>query len=161
MRSTRALRPARRSTPGATPPARAPHSVVALVGSVDLRAVIAVDAGRLLGGDRRTALHVIEPGEDVDDLAARWMRLRCSTVPLRTVDAQPDPLGHGLALAEAVVEAVTPADPEAGVTVVLARLQFARRWHRWLHDQTAERIAAAIEPLPRVEVLWVPVPVPA
>jgi hypothetical protein len=139
------------------PVSAVPHSVVALVGSVDLRAVTAVDAGRLLGGDRLTALHVVEPGEDLDDLARRWMRLTCSNVPLRTVDAEST---SGDAVAAAVVDAVVPADPRAMTTVVLARMQFARRWHRWLHDRTGARIEAALEPLPQVRVLWVPVPVP-
>ncbi len=46
----------------AAPVSAAPHSVVALVGAVDRRAVTAVDVGRLLGGERLTALHVVEPG---------------------------------------------------------------------------------------------------
>ena len=134
-----------------------PHRVVALVGSVDLRAVTAIDAGQLLGGDRLTALHVVEPGEDVDDLARRWMRLRCSTVPLRTVDAASD---HD-SLARAVVEAVLPDDPRVVVTVVIGQLQFARRWHRWLHDRTGDRIATALDSLAQVRVLSVPIPVAA
>jgi hypothetical protein len=153
-------------TPSVSVPVR--HSVVALIGSIDLRAVLSVDAARLLGGDRVTALHVVEPGEDVDELARRWMRLRCSTVPFRTVDADiPADLASGTAamgstgdVARAVADAVVPDDPSAIVTLVLARLQFARRWHRWLHDQTAEHIAAAVEPLAQVRVLWVPVPMP-
>ena len=146
-----------RTSREAAPVSAAPHSVVALVGSVDLRAVTAVDAGRLLGGERLTALHVVEPGEDLDDLAHRWMCLSCSSVPLRTVDAE----GTGAdAVAAAVVDAVVPDDPRAVTTVVLARLQFARRWHRWLHDRTGAHIEAALEPLSQVRVLWVPVPVP-
>ncbi len=140
-----------RSSPGI------PHRVVALVGSVDRRAVTALDAGRLLGGDRLTALHVIEPGEDLDDLARRWMRLRCSTVPLRTIDAVAD---HD-AVVRAVVDAVVPADAGTVVTVVMGQLQFARRWHRWLHDGTGARIAAALDGRARVHVLSVPIPVAA
>ena len=137
--------------------AAVPHSVVALIGSIDLRAVTAIDAGRLLGGDRLTALHVVEPGEDLDDLARRWMRLRCSNVPLRTVDTAAEPE----ALVRTVVESVVPDDPNALVTVVMGQLQFARRWHRWLHDRTGDRIATALDSSDQVRVLSVPILVPA
>ena len=133
------------------------HRVVALIGSVDLRAVTAIDAGRLLGGDLLTALHVVEPGEDLDQLARRWMSLRCSAVPLRTVDASTGPD----ALVRTVVEAVVPDDPAAMVTVVMGQLQFACWWHRWLHDSTGDRIATALDRLARVRVLSVPIPVAA
>ncbi|MGZ4683277.1 MAG: hypothetical protein ACXWBN_07865 [Acidimicrobiales bacterium] len=153
VRTGTSIETGRSSRPAST----VPHSVVALVGSIDLRAVTAVDAGRLLGGDRLTALHVVESGEDLEDLARRWMRLTCSTVPLRTVDAAGNGGGD---VAAAVVDAVTPEDPQAVTTVVLAQLLFARRWHRWLHDRTAAQIAGALEPLAQVRVLRVPVPVP-
>ena len=139
-------------------PVQVSHSVVALVGAVDLRAIKAVDAGQLLAGDRLTALHVVEPGEDVDQLARRWSGLSCATVPLRTVDAAGP---RGVDLAAAIVEAVVPEDPQAVTTVVLARLQLSRRWHRWLHDRTAADIEAALEPVAQVRVLSVPVLVPA
>ena len=135
--------------------------MVALIGAIDLRAVVAVDAGRLLAGDRLTALHVIEPGEDVPGLAARWMQLRCSSVPLRTVEPLTDRGDSELAVAEAVIDAVTPADPTQAVTVVLAHLELATRRHRWLHRRTADRIAGAIEGRPDVELIRIPVPVEA
>jgi hypothetical protein len=138
---------------------RSTHSVVALVGRIDRRAVVAVEAGRLLGGDQLTALHVVEPGEDLDDLARRWMGLRCSSVPLATVDSVDATDVRCAGVADAVVEAVTAADPATVVTLVLSHLQHRRRWHRWLHDQTARQIASAVQPLPHVHVLWVPIPV--
>lgn len=131
---------------------------MALIGAVDLRAVTAVDAGRLLGGDRLTALHAIQPGEDVEDLGRRWMRLRCSEIPLRTVDVSAaDPAD----LVAGIVDAVVPAEPSEVVTVVMGRLQVGRSWQRWLHDRTGDRIADALGSRAQVRLLSVPVPVPA
>ena len=128
--------------------------VVALVGRVDLRAVTAVDLAQRLELGPVGALHVLEPGEDVEDLAARWMELRCSNVPLRTVDGE-------TSVAAGVVRALESdrRPPGDRVTVVVARLALSRRSARWLHDHTGDVIAAALAPLGGIEVACVDVPV--
>ena len=125
--------------------------VVALVGRIDRRAVTAVELAQRLELGSVGALHVIEAGEDVGELAARWMGLSCADVPLRTVDG-------AASVASGVVEALRGARPAGGrVTVVLARLELSGRVARWLHDGTGDAIAAALAPLDGVEVACAPV----
>ena len=126
--------------------------VVALVGRVDLRAVIAVDLAQRLELGPVGALHVLEPGEDVEDLAARWMDLRVSNVPLRTVDG-----ATSVAAGVARVVESERRSPGGRVTVVMARLDLSRST-RWLHDHTGDAIVAALAPLDGVEVACADVP---
>ena len=48
------------------------------------------------------------------------------------------------------------ADGRTQVSVLLPRLLHRRRWHRLLHDSTAERLAETLSALPNVNVTFVP-----
>ncbi len=48
------------------------------------------------------------------------------------------------------------ADGETEATVLLPRRDYTSFWHRWLHDRTADRMAAAVSDLPHANVTIVP-----
>jgi hypothetical protein len=48
------------------------------------------------------------------------------------------------------------ADGRTQVSVLIPRLLHRRRWHRLLHDSTAEHLASALSKLPHVNVTFVP-----
>ena len=128
------------------------HPVVALVGRIDLRAVSAVETACRLDAGPVRALHVIEPNEDIGDLAEQWMAQRCSDVPLHTVEVAGS-------VPQTVVDVLASnlRHPSARLTVVIGRLDLARPAARWLHDHTSDAIAQRLANLQRLEVTYVDV----
>jgi hypothetical protein len=130
-------------------------AVVVVVGELDKRAYVALRRGVELSDGRARAVHVSVSGEDVQAFALEWARTGGSlAVPLDIVES-PD------GLAPAIRAAIEPLlrDHAGTVTVVIGRLGLRRRWHRLLHDRSAEQIIEALGDLERVRIEPVDVPV--
>jgi hypothetical protein len=129
--------------------------VLVPIGELDRRAYAALYRAICIPGASVRALHVSMRGDDVHAFAIHWTRTGENfAVPLEIIET-----AHGVAAPiRAVVESCLRQ--HAGVvTVVIGRLRFSRRWHRLLHDHSAEQILAAIGDLDRVRVEFVDIPV--
>jgi hypothetical protein len=118
------------------------------VGPLDRRAYDALRHGVELASGPVRAVHVSPIGEDANAFAVEWTRTGMSfSVPLEIVEADVD-------CASLIRAAVEHAQLEhrGVVIVVIGRLRLTRRWHRWLHDQSAEQIIDALSGLDRVRV---------
>ena len=76
------------------------------------------------------------------ELEEEWSRLGLSRLPLDIIECPDRRLGR--ATLELVADAVADGDTEC--TVLLPRRTFATGWQRFLHDRTADKIAAGGEP---------------
>jgi hypothetical protein len=127
------------------------------VGDLDRRAVLALD--RAAGVPRACvrALHLCSDSAAAHAFALQWASAggRCVAVPLDIIESPPD---HWDDRFRAVVQAHSRESP-GHVTVVIGRLRLRRRWHRLLHDHSAERIRGALVGIPKVDVEFVDVPV--
>ena len=128
------------------------HVVIVLVDRLDLAAARALQYGRSLAPDDLRAVHF-----DLDNKATRrleedWSRLGLSRLPLDIIEC-PD-----RRLARATIELVTAAtdDKETECTVLLPRREFESVWAYFLHDRTADKIVASLEPVPNVIATIVP-----
>lgn len=128
------------------------HVVVVLIDRLDMAAARAIRYARTLTPDDLRAVHF-----DIDDKEARaleqeWSRLGLSRLPLDIIEC-PD-----RRLARAAIELVADAvyDDETECTVLLPRRGFASGWRRFLHDRTADRIAAVVGQVPHVSATIVP-----
>ena len=127
-------------------------AVLAAVGAFDRRAVLAVGQALAIPAVRRTAIHVVEDVITAAQLAVRWADVGVP-LPMEMVRA---PVG----VAEAV-RAAAVAERDRGATqvvVVVGRQVLRRRWHRALHDRTADAIAAALAPERQVLTVLVAAP---
>jgi hypothetical protein len=128
------------------------HVVVVLVDRLDMATVRAVQYARTLAPDDLRAVHF-----DIDTKAAReleeeWTRLGHGRVPLDIIECPDRRLGR--AAVELVADATADGDTEC--TVLLPRRAFARGWNRFLHDRTADKLAAVIGQVPHVSATIVP-----
>ena len=128
------------------------HVVIVLVDRLDLAVARALQYGRSLAPDDLRAVHF-----DLDNKATRrleedWSRLGLSRLPLDIIEC-PD-----RRLARATIELVTAAtdDKETECTVLLPRREFESVWAYFLHDRTADKIVASLEPVPNVIATIVP-----
>ena len=86
------------------------------------------------------------------ELEEEWSRLGLSRLPLDVVECPDRRLGR--ATLELVADAVADGDTEC--TVLLPRRSFATGWQRFLHDRTADKIAAVVSRVPHVSATIVP-----
>jgi amino acid transporter len=128
------------------------HVVLVFVDSLDLSAARAIQYARTLMPDELRAVHFDLDPVRTEDLADAWRRLGLSRLPLDLLEC-PDRRLSRAALA-VVAEAV--ADGETEATVLLPRREYRRIWHRFLHDRTADQMAAVLSDLPHANVTIVP-----
>ena len=128
------------------------HVVVVLVDRLDMATARAIQYARTLAPDDLRAVHF-----DIDTKVARaleseWSRLGLARLPLDIIEVPDRRLGR--AAVELVAEATLDGDTEC--TVLLPRRSYARVWERFLHDRTADKIAAVLGQVPHVSATIVP-----
>jgi amino acid transporter len=128
------------------------HVVIVLVDRLDMATARALQYARTLAPDDLRAVHF-----DIDTKAAReleteWSRIGLARLPLDIIECPDRRLGR--AAIELVADATLDGDTEC--TVLLPRRSYARVWERFLHDRTADKIAAVLGQVPHVSATIVP-----
>jgi hypothetical protein len=107
---------------------------------------------RTLRTDRTEAVHIAVDERRAERLLATWDDLRPAGIDLRVIDSPERKLDR--TAMEHVADLV--ADGRTQVSVLIPRLLHRRRWHRLLHDSTAEHLASSLSKLSHVNVTFVP-----
>ena len=128
------------------------HVAFVFVDGLDLATARAIQYGRTLSVDDLQAVHFVIDSTRAQRIQDRWVRLGLSRLPLQLVEC-PDRRVERAALE---LVAAAAADGETEVTVLLPRRAYSFGLSRTLHDQTAERISAAISRLEHVNATIVP-----
>ncbi len=128
------------------------HVAFILVDRLDLATARAVQYARSMTLDDLRAVHFVIDTQRARYLQDRWSRLGMRDLPLELVEC-PD---RRLVRAALDLAAQASRDGETEVTMLLPRRIYSRRWNRFLHDQTAERIGGALSRLPHVNATIVP-----
>ena len=118
--------------------------VLVLVDRLDLRAERALEEAWRIPAQERRALHVAVDEEHVWALADGWMSRR-PALPLHMVENEG---GVGASVRRVVEHELDTGFDE--VVVLMGRLEVRSPFLRWLHDRTADAIAASLAGLPRV-----------
>lgn len=126
------------------------HRAVVLVDQPDRAALQAVRYALSLRADEVLAVHAAVDPEVQDQLIEKWMDLRIP-VPLDLVECWDRDVARSVE--RYVVDLMSP---QAEITVVVARRDFARLRHRVLHDRTSRGIAHALGRYEHVDVTVVP-----
>ncbi len=123
-----------------------------MVDRLDMAAARAIQYARTLYPDDLRAVHVDVDNKYAKALEEEWGRVGLARLPLDIVEC-PD-----RRLLRATVEIVADAvmDGETECTVLLPRRGFASGWQRFLHDRTADKIAAVISQIPHASATIVP-----
>jgi hypothetical protein len=131
--------------------------VIVPVGDLDLRAVLALSRAAGLPHASVRALHLCSDGEAAHAFALRWATSDEPrfAVPLDIVESSPDRWEHDV---RAHLEAHR-RESRGRVTVVIGRLRLRRRWHRLLHDHSAERLRGAFSGIDNVHTEFVDLPI--
>jgi hypothetical protein len=127
------------------------HTAIVLVSVADRRIVPALRFVSRLARTEVRALHISVDSEETRQLAADWMQLDLTWLPLHIHDSPSEDL---LGSVRQAVE--QEADETGEVVVIVPELQFTRWWQPLLHRRTARRIAVQLQPLPRVTTVIVP-----
>jgi amino acid transporter len=127
------------------------HVVVVLVDRLDMATARALQYARMLAPDDLRAVHFDIDTKAARELEAEWNRLG-PRLPLDIIECPDRRLGR--AAIELVAEATLDGDTEC--TVLLPRRSYARVWERFLHDRTADKIAAVLGQVPHVSATIVP-----
>jgi len=120
--------------------------VVIPIGGFDRRATAALGYARRISAVELRAVHVASDDRALSELADAWMAHEVGW-PLHVID---DDGGTPATVARFVASQL-----EAGfdqVVVVLGRIELRRRYHRLLHDRSADAIARTLHGAPRVVV---------
>ncbi len=127
------------------------HVVVVLVDRLDMATARALQYARTLAPDDIRAVHFDIDAKEARELELEWSRLG-PRLPLDIIEC-PD-----RRLARAAIELVADAtlDGDTECTVLLPRRSYARVWQRFLHDRTADKIAAVLGQVPHVSATIVP-----
>lgn len=128
------------------------HVVLVLVARLDQSTARAIQYARTLRPDEMRAVHIAWDRVAAEHLADEWRSLGLSRVALELVDC-PD---RRVARAALEVVAREVADGKTEVTVLLPHRLYRRFWHRLLHDNTGDEIAAAVSKLEHANVTMVP-----
>ena len=128
------------------------HTVLVLIDEIDRTAARAIQYARTLTPDDLRAVHIAVYDEHAAALAEEWSHLALARLPLEIREC-PD-----RRINRSVLEMVTEAagDGQTEVTILIPRREYRSRWHRLLHDRTADGIAKAIADVPHVNVTFVP-----
>jgi amino acid transporter len=128
------------------------HVVVVLVDRLDAATVRALQYARTLVPDDLRAVHFDIDTKAARELESEWSRLGPTRVPLDIIECPDRRLGR--AAIELVADATVDGDTEC--TVLLPRRSYASVWERFLHDRTADKIAAVLGQVPHVSATIVP-----
>ena len=128
------------------------HVVIVLIDHLDMATARAIQYARTLTPDDLRAVHFDIDSKVARELEEEWSRLGLSRLPLDVVECPDRRLGR--ATLELVADAVADGDTEC--TVLLPRRCFATGWQRFLHDRTADKIAAVVSQVPHVSATIVP-----
>ncbi|HTU39555.1 MAG TPA: hypothetical protein VMF35_16265, partial [Acidimicrobiales bacterium] len=128
------------------------HVVVVLVDRLDVATARALQYARTLSPDDLRAVHFDIDTKAARELEAEWSRLGLARLPLDIIETPDRRLGR--AAIELVADATLDGDTEC--TVLLPRRSYARFWERFLHDRTADKIAAVLAQVPHVSATIVP-----
>ena len=128
------------------------HVVVVLVDRLDAATARALQYARTLAPDDLRAVHFDIDTKAARELEAEWSRLGLARLPLDIIECPDRRLGR--AAIELVADATLDGDTEC--TVLLPRRSYASVWERFLHDRTADKIAAVLGQVPHVSATIVP-----
>ncbi len=128
------------------------HVVVVFVDRLDMAVVRALQYARTLAPDDLRAVHFDIDTKAASELEAEWGRFGLGRLPLDIIEVPDRRLGR--AAIELVADATLDGDTEC--TVLLPRRSYARVWQRFLHDRTADKIAAVLGQVPHVSATIVP-----
>jgi hypothetical protein len=128
------------------------HVVVVLVDRLDMATARAIQYARSLRPDDLRAVHFDVDAKEARELEEEWSRIGLVRLPLDIVECRDRRLGR--AAIELVADATLDGDTEC--TVLLPRRGFARVWQRFLHDRTADKIAAVVGQVPHVSATIIP-----
>ncbi|MBU6329375.1 MAG: APC family permease [Acidobacteria bacterium] len=128
------------------------HSVVVMVGELNMSTVRALQYARTLSPDDSRAVHFAVDEESAAELMRKWAQLDLDRIPLEVVEC-PDRRMNRATLEMAVA---FTADQQVELTVLVPRREYAHLWHRLLHDRTGESIARTLSNVPHVNVTFVP-----
>lgn len=127
------------------------HRAIVLVSVADRRIIPALRFVSRLAQTDLSALHISVDPDETRRLAADWLKLDLTWLPLYIHDSPTDDLLGSLR------QAIEREAHEAGeVIVVVPELQLTRWWQRLLHRSSARRIALQLQPLPRVTTVILP-----
>jgi amino acid transporter len=131
------------------------HVVVVLVDRLDMAAVRALQYARTLTPDDLRAVHFDIDSKEARLLEEEWSRVGLR-VPLDIIEC-PD-----RRLLRAAVELVADAtiDGDTECTVLLPRRGYGGGWERFLHDRTADKLAATLSQVPHVSATIIPFNLP-
>ncbi|GIK99492.1 MAG: DNA-binding protein [Alphaproteobacteria bacterium] len=128
------------------------HTVLVLVDNITKASARAIQYARTLTPDELRAVHVALDPEEADALASEWSRLALGRMPLELVECPDRRIDR--AVLELVISEV--ADGETEVSILIPRREYAKFWHRLLHDRTSDNISKAIARVPHANVTFVP-----
>lgn len=128
------------------------HTVLVMIGELDLSTARALLYARSLAPDRLRAVHFAIDEAHATRLVDAWMERGLERIALETVEC-PDRRINRAALQLA---ASITSDPDTELTVLIPRREYSRFWHRLLHDRTSESLARSMSGLRHVNVTFVP-----
>ena len=128
------------------------HVVIVLVDRMDLAVARAIQYARTLTPDDLHAVHFDIDSEAAHRLESDWGRLGLSRLPLDIIECR----DRRLIRATLELVADTVADGDTECTLLLPRRSYASVWERFLHDRTADKIAAVVSEVPHVSATIVP-----
>jgi hypothetical protein len=141
---------------GAVEAAEAPvlprHTVIVMVGDLNMAAARTIQYARVLRPDELRAVHFITNTSAADRLKAEWEHLGLAHLPLDLVETRDRPIDQ---VALEYVLGVT-ADGRTECTVLLPRYASRSRLSRVMRKRTAGRIATAVGSVPHVSATIVP-----
>jgi amino acid transporter len=127
------------------------HVVVVLVDRLDMATARALQYARTLTPDELRVVHFAIDTKAARELEDEWSRIGLG-LPLDIIECRDRRLGR--AAIELVADVTLDGDTEC--TVLLPRRGFARVWQRFLHDRTADKIAAVVGQVPHVSATIIP-----
>ena len=128
------------------------HVVVVFVDRLDMATARALQYARTLAPDDIRAVHFDLDTKAARELEAEWSRLGLARLPLDIIECRDRRIGR--AAIELLADATVDGDTEC--TVLLPRRTYAGVWERFLHDRTADKIAAVVGQVPHVSATIVP-----
>ena len=128
------------------------HAVIVLVDRLDMAVARAIQYARSLTPDDLRVVHFDVDNKVARELEEQWSALGLSRLPLDIIECPDRRLGR--ASIELVADAVYDDDTEC--TVLLPRREFGSAWERFLHDRTADKIAALVGQVPHVAATIIP-----
>ncbi len=126
--------------------------VLVLIDDLDMAAARAIQYARTFNPDEIRVIHFLLDPRHAEELQTEWVHLGLSNLALEVIDC-PD---RRLTRAALELAAETVGDGHTEASIILPRPSYQRVWDRFLHDQTADRIADTVGQLDHVNATIVP-----